>query len=254
VAAGGEIDVLDGADYGPITIIKALSIVNDGGGTASIRQSVAGQNAITIKTNAGDVVHLRGLSIDGNGVSADGIQFFSPGYLAVVNCVVRHFSVGIAIGGDVVNKSLIENTIVSDNAGSAITIATNNGNVSGVISRTQMSNNTQNGLGIFGPGGGHGVITLNVVDSSAVHNGGIGYNITNGTGGVFVVLQGVTASQNGSNGVLGANSVIKLAQSVITFNNAPGVFVGNATVYSYGDNDIDTISGGSLTPAIPPKQ
>src|SRR5271165_2272107 len=36
IAAGGEIDVLDPAGYGPIAITKALSIVNDGAGTAAL--------------------------------------------------------------------------------------------------------------------------------------------------------------------------------------------------------------------------
>jgi hypothetical protein len=31
-AAGGEIDVLDQADYGPVTITQSVSIVNDGPG------------------------------------------------------------------------------------------------------------------------------------------------------------------------------------------------------------------------------
>ena len=34
--AGGEIDVLDTAGYGPVTIIHAIGIVNDGAGTAGI--------------------------------------------------------------------------------------------------------------------------------------------------------------------------------------------------------------------------
>ncbi|MGI8568743.1 MAG: hypothetical protein ACR2KT_06560 [Methylocella sp.] len=35
--AGGGIDVLDPAGYGPVTIAKAISIVNDGVGTAGIK-------------------------------------------------------------------------------------------------------------------------------------------------------------------------------------------------------------------------
>jgi hypothetical protein len=59
-AAGGEIDVLDPADYGPVTITKSISIVNDGVGVAAIRASSG--NAITINAGAGDSVHLRGLT------------------------------------------------------------------------------------------------------------------------------------------------------------------------------------------------
>jgi hypothetical protein len=36
-AAGGEIDVLDPASYGMVTITKAISIVNDGVGAAASR-------------------------------------------------------------------------------------------------------------------------------------------------------------------------------------------------------------------------
>src|SRR5476649_2443855 len=46
VAAGGEIDILDPAGYGAITITKAISIVNDGVGTAGVQ--AAGSNAIDI--------------------------------------------------------------------------------------------------------------------------------------------------------------------------------------------------------------
>ena len=49
--AGGEIDVLNTAGYGPVTITKAISIVNDGG-TASIFPG-SGGTGITINGGAG---------------------------------------------------------------------------------------------------------------------------------------------------------------------------------------------------------
>jgi hypothetical protein len=58
IAPGGEIDALDGADYGAITITKALSIVGDGA-LAAVQQPNAGQNAITILAGETDAVHLR---------------------------------------------------------------------------------------------------------------------------------------------------------------------------------------------------
>jgi hypothetical protein len=45
VIAGGEIDILDAAGYGAITITKSISIVNDGVGTAGVQS--AGSDAIT---------------------------------------------------------------------------------------------------------------------------------------------------------------------------------------------------------------
>src|SRR6202790_5104987 len=52
--AGGEIDVLDPAGYGALTINKAISIVNDGVGTAGVLAPAAG-NGITITTSPTDV-------------------------------------------------------------------------------------------------------------------------------------------------------------------------------------------------------
>jgi hypothetical protein len=64
--AGGEIDVLDPAGYGALTINHAISIVNDGVGTSSILVPSGGAG-ITINAGTGDAVSLRGLIIDGEG-------------------------------------------------------------------------------------------------------------------------------------------------------------------------------------------
>src|SRR4029077_2586943 len=53
-AAGGEIDALDPADYGAVTITKAISI-QGGGGVAGI-QTVPGVNGVTINAGANDSV------------------------------------------------------------------------------------------------------------------------------------------------------------------------------------------------------
>src|SRR5579885_1929754 len=116
IAAGGEIDVLDPAGYGAVTINKALSIVNDGVGTAGVQ--AASGNAITINAGASDTVTLRGLNIDGLGTGLNGIVFNSGGGLTIVNCVVRHFGDnGILIqptSGTMV--FLVSNVTASDNA------------------------------------------------------------------------------------------------------------------------------------------
>ena len=90
-AAGGEIDVLDPAGYGAVTITKAISIVNDGVGVAAI--GVSSGNAITINAGANDSVHLRGLTIEGLGSGLSGILFNSGANLAIENCVIRNFAI-----------------------------------------------------------------------------------------------------------------------------------------------------------------
>jgi len=80
-AAGGEIDVLDPAGYGMVTITKAISIVNDGVGAATIGTSSG--NAITINAGALDSVLVRGLTTDGLGTGSNGILFNTGGNLAI---------------------------------------------------------------------------------------------------------------------------------------------------------------------------
>src|SRR5450631_4083490 len=81
VAAGGEIDILDPAGYGAITITKAISIVNEGVGEAGV-QATAG-NAIAINAGATDSVYLKGLNIDGQGTALHGVVVNSVGSLTI---------------------------------------------------------------------------------------------------------------------------------------------------------------------------
>src|SRR5690348_7701771 len=73
VAPGGEIDVLDPAGYGPVTITKAISI--QGHGFSGI--SAPTGNAIAINAGASDRINLRGLLIDGVGTGNSGISCVS---------------------------------------------------------------------------------------------------------------------------------------------------------------------------------
>src|SRR5271169_3640458 len=65
VAASGEIDVLDPAGYGSLTITKAISIQGHGFSGISV---TTGNTAITINAGSTDAVNLNGLLIDGAGV------------------------------------------------------------------------------------------------------------------------------------------------------------------------------------------
>ena len=119
-AAGGEIDVLDPAGYGAVTITKAISIVNDGVGVAAI--GVSSGNAITINAGANDSVHLRGLTINGIGGSSSGILFNSGGNLAIENCVVRGIGTSISIAPSTSSSFSVSNTIASSISGNGIEV------------------------------------------------------------------------------------------------------------------------------------
>ena len=67
VAAGGEIDVLTPAGYGPVIITQAISI--QGHGFSGI-SAASGATAVTINAGGSDKINLRGLLIDGVGTGA----------------------------------------------------------------------------------------------------------------------------------------------------------------------------------------
>src|SRR5262245_40481841 len=60
--AGGTIYVLDSANYGPVTINKALTITSEGAMAGVLATTGVG---MTINAGTSDVINLRGLDIDG---------------------------------------------------------------------------------------------------------------------------------------------------------------------------------------------
>src|ERR1700746_1262060 len=85
-AAGGEIDALDPAGYGAVTITKAITIDGGGGQVASIL--VSGTNGIVIQAGPSDVVILRNLRFNGIGTGLNGIRFLSGKDLNVEGCYI----------------------------------------------------------------------------------------------------------------------------------------------------------------------
>jgi hypothetical protein len=244
---GGEIDVLDPAGYGAITITKAVSIVNDGVGVAGV-QAAANGIAITINAGPHDIVHLRGLAIEGAGVAQSGIQFNSGASIDIVNCVVRHFSAsGIRLMPSTTSKFAITDTFSSDNGSNGILIAPQgSANLVGVINGVTTNNNHIGGLYISGLGTTGTVLNATVVDSVTANNGFAGYQTVSNNGFVSpsLMLRDVTISNNGQYGIVSQNGVIRVAQSI-----AHGIFKFDASdvIYSYGDNDIVDGSFSSLT-------
>ena len=254
--AGGEIDTLDPAGYGPVTIIHAISIVNDGAGTAGI--TAGSGNAITINAGASDSVHLRGLTLTGLGTGANGIQFNSGGNLAIENCVIWNFtSAGLNIAPSTTSTFSVSNTIASNNSNRGIWVQpTGSAVVTGVLNNVTANNNNE---GIFVNGGATTATTLNVaivdsdVSNNAVSNssgGGILALSSAGQATAAVMLRNVLVSNNFTGLTAMENTIFRVAHSVVT-GNGTGLdrFVGGI-IDSYGDNNINgntTDNTGVLT-------
>ena len=204
-AAGGEIDVLTPGDYGPVTITKAISIYNDGAGTAGAL-TTSGTSGITVNAGANDAVNLRGLSFNGLTASgAGGVVFNSGAQLHIEKCTFQGFAIsGItfapgtgsaaAVALDISDTTLINN-------GTGLSIRPSGGIAANVaLRRVKFDKNISGGLSIDGTAGG-GAIGASLFDSSASLNSGNGITATGGSGGVTLNIMRVVAASNGAVGI-----------------------------------------------------
>jgi hypothetical protein len=257
VAAGGEIDVLDPAGYGAVSINKAISIQGHGFSGISVG---AGGNGITISAGASDAVNLNGLLIEGNGVGANGIRFNSGKSLTVENCVVRQMTTeGLSFSPGAGTQTLtVANSYFTGNANSGVLIQQVSGTITAAITRSAFYDNRSGGVLVFGFNG-TGTVNVAVSDSavagSANAGGGAGVLASSSAGHslVDIVLQRAAISGNDAGvAASGAGTNIRLAQSSITGNPTAGFkAVGGGLVTSYGDNVIDDNGSnvGSLSSA-----
>src|SRR5580704_17449028 len=92
-AASGEINVLDPGGFGAITITKAITIANDGVGSAGVL--VSGTDGIVISAGVSDTVILRGLDIDGlspaAGAGLNGVNVLQAGKVLIDSCKIFDF-------------------------------------------------------------------------------------------------------------------------------------------------------------------
>jgi hypothetical protein len=147
VAANGEIDVLDPAGYGALTITKAISI--QGHGFSGI-SSTAG-NSITVNAATTDAVFLNGLLLDGVGTGSFGIVVNSGAHIGIIDCVVRNYaSDGIYVHVSQQAIVLISNVVASNNQGAGIHLAAaGSSNLRVVLDRITASDNWIYGLAVF---------------------------------------------------------------------------------------------------------
>jgi Right handed beta helix region len=215
VAAGGEIDVLDPAGYGSMTITKSLSI--QGHGWASMSPPASG-NAITISAGPTDTVFLRGLILEGFGTGNIGLLLNSSGILDFSDCVVRNFTIaGIGLAPSISNRSVIANSYISNTgsiAGTGIDVIPTSAS-----STTLSVNNTV--VASFGDG-----ISA---ETTAVPSAFVKITVSNST-----IANNSTGLTSG-----GSGSVILVTRSILTGNgHALNVTPNGAAIESFGDNTL----------------
>ena len=260
LAPGGEVDILDPAGYGAIAITKAISIVNDGVGTAGV-QATSGA-AITINAAPTDAIYLRGLNIDGVAQSANfGVLFNSGEDLTIVGCVVRHFAqVGIELAPNVFSTNQmnirIANTTVADNGTFGLQLsplAFNAGSTNVLIDQVIAENNNV-GIGASVPK----TEFITLVNAVASNNRSDGVSVS---GPVVVSIDRSVFNANAQSGVhMVPGTRVSISRSMFDQNSLYGVRNdegGGGALRSTGDsraeyNGTAAISGPA--PTVAPQQ
>jgi hypothetical protein len=248
-SAGGEVDALDPAGYGPITISQAITI--EGQGWSYIAPP-AGGNGITINAGSGNVA-IHGVSLNGAGITGptNGIVLNSAGSLTVTNCTLQNFvfdgshqTTGNGILMQPTGGTLaftITNTTASNNGDAGIFFNPPSGapSANGAIDHV-VANANQFGIfvrPVFATGGS---IVVTVSDSIVSNNSSIGIFAGQGSATPKVSIDNVTVSSNVF-GIEAENPAnVLLGRAVITGNT---IGVQNSTspntFYTYQNNQID---------------
>ena len=231
-AAGGEIDALDPAGFGAVTVTKAMTLDGGGGQVASVL--VSSGNGISVVAGASDVVTLRNLSISGFSSGTNGVRFVSGKALHIEHCAIASFANhGISIeptaGGGLV---FVQDTVSQDNTGSGLNAISSVTPVQVTIENSRFDNNA---VGVSA----QDFSWFAIRNSQAAGNSQVGFLAKANTGTAVVSIANSTAGNNAIGVQAGggtAPSNIRLA-GVSVFLNVTGLSTStNGTIASFGNN------------------
>jgi hypothetical protein len=256
-SVGGEVDALDPAGYGPITITQAITIEGEGW---SYIAPPPGGNGITINAVSGNVA-IHGVSLNGAGITGptNGIVFNSGQSLTVEDCIARNMlsnGLGFISNATTLQTLSVSNSYFSNNSGNGIVVETfSSGPVTVSLDRVGLHDNAFAGLNVIG-NFGTGEIDVTVVDSVAANNvgvpgDGVGFFVQSAMSHSITTLSLTRSSATGNSyGITaaGTNATMLIGQSTVTGNGVGYLAESSGTISSYGDNYIGAngTNGGSL--------
>ncbi len=223
-ATNGEINCLDPAGYGAVTITKSITIdCEDTQGSIL----AAGTNGVIVNiTAAADTkkaVTLRGLSINGAGTGINGVRVLAANRVNLYEVVISGFGTH----------------------GVSLEMTTGTTNVT--IDSCSMHNNVGNGINTFIVGGNAQVD----INNTNLNTNNLGLNFSNSTKGT---ISSSTINGN-TTGIQAASASVAIRASTIS-NNTTGVFASTGGNIRIMDSMVSnngtglSVSGGTLTSHI----
>jgi hypothetical protein len=221
-ATNGEINCLDPAGYGAVTVAKSITI--DCEDTQGSILS-AGTNGvivnITAVTDTKKAFMLRGVSINGAGTGINGIRVLSAAQVTLDEVVIQ----GVTQHG--------------------LSLETTTGTTKVNVGNSLIRNNAGNGINSFIIGGS---VTLAIADSKIYANSNTGINLSNGT---KASVSNTTISGNGT-GVATFNAEMAVSSCDVSHNTV-GVTASTGSTIRLSGNTITNngtglnITGGIIT-------
>lgn len=257
-AAKGEIDALDPAGFGAVTITKSITI----DGTATMASILAaGTNGIIINAANTDIVTIRGLSIEGAGTGLNGIRILAAREVHIENCIIKGFlNRGIIVENTANNVNVyVRNTSIHTNNG-ASTPAGNSGAIllrpSGTGSASALIENShldQNTFGLRVEANSRA--TVNNTTASA--NTTFGFHAITTTTAASIILENVVMSNNttGLQAEGSANASVRISNTLVTQNSTGMNSVTGGQILSWGNNRVaGNGTDGAPTAAVVPQK
>jgi hypothetical protein len=271
-AAGGEIDTLDPGGFGAVTVVKAITLADEGVGEGGIL--VAGTNGVTVNctTDPNCVVVVRGLQIDGGPIGSNslaGIKFLAGRALIVQNCVIRNFTGGSPNGYGIAftpsggtTSLVIDHTTIQANGTGSVGSGTGGGvfiqpaaGTATVNASIDNSVITTNNAGVRADTtiGGGASVNVSITNSQITNNinGGVTAINNNAAGAIPVTVSIDHSTVSGNNVGINANgfsnATLRIGNSQL-FENTTGFKQAGASVMtSFGNNNISDNGAGTGT-------
>jgi hypothetical protein len=252
VVTGGEINIVESGNYANATINKSVTVQTAPGVVASFSTNIG--PCFAINAAATDVISLRGLSLNGQGVAARGVSGNTAAAIQIDRLTVERFASQGIIFNNVNSKNSVTNTIVTNcNIGIGVGLINSGLNtIKAAIENCQVEN-CQTGYSLSA------LYALNLVsvtirNSSAVHCTVTGFNHAGGSGSVTAMLEGILAMNNNTALRAGTNTAVRVSNSMIVQNDTGLNASGGGSILTRLNNTFENNSiPGAFTGTYTPK-
>jgi hypothetical protein len=243
-AAGGEIDALDPAGYGAVTITKAITIDGGGGQVASVL--VSGTNGIVVQAGPSDVVILRNLRINGIGTGINGIRFLSGKDLNVEDCYIFGFTTnGVDVALNQATQATVHvfHSVFKNNGG--VGIRATNAVSPSVQVAVDFSEIALDNIGV--EAASHSTVEINnSMISKATSDGVKADSVTGADSLINIDHSEVIYSGNGVTSTAGS---VVIGDTTIAYNTGTAFNKTTGSMFTFGDNRVhDNGVNGVPTP------